>query len=141
MIGDLSTDLLTKLKTITSFGTTPPRVGLTIGGKTLDPILEKIVKPACWVVFAGDQNTSTNPNGRCPKIFSYTFIVKVIIDYTNDNDMIANQFPVLEEVISVLDGSQGPTKSEKWKYAGQSVEEITDRRLIFNQTYNITATL
>ena len=139
MIGTLATDLLTKVKTITSFGTTPPRVGLSIGGKTLDPLLENITKPACWVVFTGDNNTDlTRPSNRCNKTLQYSFIVKVIIDYSNDNDLITNQFPLLELVMTTLDGSTVATRSDKWKYVGQTIEEITDKRLIFNQSYTIT---
>lgn len=139
MIGDLATDLLTKLKTITEFGTAPSRVGLTIGGKTLDPIMENITKPACWVVFTGDSNNNTQPrsNSSCQKEFTYNFIVKIVVDYTNDKNLIDTQFPLLEEVTNTIDGTKVSNKSDKWKYTGQSVEEITDKRLVFNQSYTI----
>lgn len=137
MIGELATDLITKLKTVTEFGSAPSRVSLTIGGKTLDPLLEKIEKPACWVIFDGDTNNSEDKNGRCLKNFSYTFIVKVVLDYTNDTDLITVQFPLLETVISKIDGTKPNLPSEKWKYVGQTIEEITDKRLVFQQSYTI----
>lgn len=138
MIGTLATDLLTKLKTITEFGTTTPRVGLTIGGKTLDPIMENITKPACWVVFTGDANTNQDrlPNA-CNKTLSYSFVVKIVIDYKTDNDMINVQFPVLEDVVSTIHGTKVSGRSDMWRYIGQALEEITDKRVVFNQTYTI----
>lgn len=138
MISTLATDLLTKLKTITAFGTAPSRVGLTIGGKTLDPIMENIAKPACWVIFTGDTNGNQNKlPSTCNKELTYTFIIKIVIDYKTDNDLITNQFPVLEQTVSALHGTKVGSTFNQWRYIGQVVEEITDKRVVFNQTYTI----
>jgi len=143
MINELATDLLTAVKSITSnkFGVLAKRVGLAAGAKGMDPTMSKVALPACWVVFVGDQNLSGNPEGECPTFTKTDFIVKVFMEYSTEADLIANQYPLLEEVITTVNGRQGPLGSRKWKYEGQTLDELTGNRVVFDQRYSIVAAL
>lgn len=143
MISLLATDLLTAAKSISSnkFGTTVKRVGLAAGAKGTDPTMSKVTTPAAWIVFIGDQNLSSQLEGECPTFAKLEFIIKVFMDYKSEADMIANQYPLLTELITTLNGRQGPLGSRKWKYEGQTLDELTGNRIVFDQRYSITAAL
>jgi hypothetical protein len=143
MIGELSTDLLTAAKSITSnkFGTTTKRVGLAVGAKSIDPTLQKVQLPAAWIVMIGDQNQSNLDQGECPSFIKTEFIIKVFMDYTTETDLITNQYPLLEELINTINGRQGPVGAKKWKYEGQTLDELTGNRVVFDQRYSIVAAL
>lgn len=143
MIGELSTDLLTAAKSIASnkFGTTTKRVGLAVGAKSIDPTLQKVQLPAAWIVMIGDQNQSNLDQGECPSFIKTEFIIKVFMDYTTETDLITNQYPLLEELINTINGRQGPVGAKKWKYEGQTLDELTGNRVVFDQRYSIVAAL
>lgn len=143
MIAELSTDLLTAAKSITSnkFGTTTKRVGLAVGAKSIDPTLQKVQTPAAWVVYIGDQNQSNLNEGECPAFLRAEFIIKVFMDYTTEADLIANQYPLLTELINTINARQGPAGSKKWKYEGQTLDELTGNRIVFDQRYSIVVAL
>ncbi len=143
MIADLSNDLLTAAKSIVSnkFGTTTKRVGLAVGAKSIDPTLQKVQMPAAWVVFIGDQNQSTSDQGECPAFIKTEFIIKVFMEYTTESDLVTNQYPLLEELINTINARQGPIGAKKWKYEGQTLDELTGNRIVFDQRYSIVAAL
>jgi len=143
MIAELSLDLLTAAKSIASnkFGTTTKRVGLAVGAKSVDPTMQKVQTPAAWVVFIGDQNTSPLVEGECPPFVKMEFIIKVFMEYTTEADLLANQYPLLAELITTINARQGPTGARKWKYEGQTIDELTGNRIVFDQRYSIVAAL
>lgn len=143
MISLLASDLLTAAKSVQSnkFGTVVKRVGLAAGAKGMDPTMSKVQTPAAWVVFIGDQNQSISNEGECPTFTKLNFIVKVFMDYTTEADLITTQYPLLVEVITTINGRQGPVGSRKWKYEGQTLDEMTGNRVIFDQRYSIVAAL
>lgn len=143
MIADLSSDLITATKSIASakFGTAPIRVGLAVGAKSIDPTLQKIALPAAWVVFIGDQNQSNLDQGECPAFVKTEFVIKVFLEYSTESDLITNQYPLLEELITTINARQGPAGSKKWKYEGQTLDELTGNRIVFDQRYSIVAAL
>lgn len=141
MISELATDILNKVKngTSTSFGN-PKRVGMASGGKNLDPLMTKSIRPACWIVFLNDQNVDAQDNqGSCGSMFKYTFVVKILLDYSTEEDLLTNQLPVLEAVQLAVNGQQGPIGSRKWLYEGQTIDELSANRMVYDQTYTIYA--
>lgn len=143
MISELATDLNTAVKSIASggFGTAPVRVGLAVGAKAVDPTMQKVPTPAAWIVFTGDTNLSTEEQGECFTSTKMEFIVKVFLEYDTELDLITNQYPVLNEVITTVNGRQGPNGSKRWKYEGQTLDELTGNRVVFDQRYSIIASL
>ena len=143
MISQLGTDLVNKIKALPSgkLGTNPVRVGLAVGATTIDPFMEKVQLPAVWAVFTGDTTTSADPQGQCAATVTAQFIVKVIVDYVNEKDLLDNQYPLLREITKQINGMQGPTGSMRWKYEGQTLDEISGNRVIFDQTYSIVTIL
>ena len=136
MIAEYAQDLVTKLKTIPAFGTTVKRVGVAVGAREIDPTLEKVERPAAWVIFVGDEPISSgNP---CASSLKLNFVVKVLLDYGTESELIAAQFPLLEELISTVSGKEGPLMA-KWKYEGQMIDELTKDRMVFDQRYSIVA--
>lgn len=143
MIAESAQDLVAKVKSIASnkFGTTTKRVGLAIGGKSIDPLIEKSPRPLAWIIFTSDENLDTDDQGVCGSYIKLNFVVKLLIDYTNETDLLTNQLPLLEEVINAVGGQQGPIGSKRWKYEGQSMDELTATRLVFDQRYSIITIL
>lgn len=143
MISELGTDLLNKIKAIPSgkLGTAPVRVGLAVGATAIDPFMEKVVLPAVWAVYVGDQNNSANQQGQCGEMVVAQFVVKVFVEYTSEKDLLDNQYPLLVEIPKQLNGMPGPTGSMKWKYEGQTLDEITGNRVVFDQRYSIVTIL
>lgn len=138
MIAELAQDLITNLKTVTALNN---RVGLAVGGRTIDPLMEKVIKPACWVIYMGDETINETDEGQCVLYTRMNFVVKVLVDYASELDLITNQYPILENIISAVNATTGPIGSKKWKYEGQSVDEIASNRLVFDQRYSIVTTI
>lgn len=141
MIAEIAQDLVTKIKASTSFGTTTKRIGLAAGAKGMDPMMEKAARPAAWVIFVGDENLATGDQGECGANVKLNFIVKVIVDYSTEADLIDNQYPLFEEVINLVHGQSGPLGAKRWKYEGQSIDELTGSRMVFDQRYSIVTIL
>jgi phage gp37-like protein len=139
MIAEMTQDLIDKLKEIAPnpFGTTPTRVGLAVGGKNSDPMMVKVDRPAAWVMFVGDENIDpTERKITCNPVVRHNFIVKIIIDYTTESDILAEQYPILDAVRTAIHASTG-VKGSTWRYDGQQLEELTDR-MIYEQRYSLT---
>lgn len=144
MIADLAQDLLTRVKGIDSdkFGTTVKRVGLAVGGTGTDPTLEKVEYPAAWCIYVSDQNLDTSDQGTCGgALVKVNFVVKIIVNYTSEADLLANQYPLLAEVVQAVNGQSGPSGAKRWKYEGQAIDELSANRIVFDQRYSITTIL
>ena len=144
MIAETAQDLITRVKAITSnkFGVSVKRVGLAAGGTAIDPTMEKVEYPAAWVIYVSDQTVDPSDQGSCGgAMVKLNFVVKIIVNYDNEKDLIDNQYPLLVEVIRAVNGQQGPTQSKRWKYEGQSIDELTSNRIVFDQRYSISTIL
>lgn len=143
MISELGTDLLTKIKALPSgkMGSPQVRVGLAVGATSIDPFLEKVTLPAAWAVYVGDQSNNQGSQGQCGEMVTAQFVVKVFVQYTNEKDMIDNQYPLLHEIAEQLNGQQGPVGTMRWKYEGQTLDELTGNRAVFDQRYSIVTIL
>lgn len=143
MISELGSDLLTKIKGLPSgkLGTTPVRVGMAVGATSVDPFLEKVTLPAVWAIYIGDQVNNTQAQGACATTCTYQFVVKVFVEYKNEKDMLDNQYPLLHEIAKQVNGQPGPVGSMKWKYEGQSLDELSGTRAVFDQRYSIVSSI
>lgn len=130
-ISTAATDLITKVKTVAALN---QRVGITSGGSKNDPEMIQAPRPSAWIVFTGDVNTSPG-QPACEASLQLTFIVKVLLDYKNDTDILTNQLPILSQIQKTVHGSTAPN-GMKWQYNGQSIEEMTDR-LVYAQQYSL----
>ena len=143
MISQLSQDLLNKIKAIPSgkLGTSPVRAGLAVGATSIDPFMEKVQLPAVWAVYVGDVQLDGDPQGKCGATVQAQFVVKVFVEYTSEKDLVDNQYPLLREIANQINGQMGPAGSMRWKYDGQTLDEITGNRVVFDQRYSIVAKL
>lgn len=142
MIGELAANLVTKIKQVTSLGVAPnQRVGLTVGGTESDPTLSSVQMPAAWIIFVGDQAIDANDQGDCAPYIRYNFAVKVLVDNTSESALTSISMPLLEEIISVVNSQASVVGAKKWRYEGQSIDEISGQRLVFEQRFSVTAIL
>lgn len=144
MIAETAQDLIARVKGITSekFGVNVQRVGLAAGGTAVDPTMEKVEYPVAWVIYVSDQTLDPSDQGSCGgALVKLNFVVKIIVNYDNEKDLIDNQYPLLVEVIQAVNGQQGPQGSKRWKYEGQGIDELTSNRIVFDQRYSISTTL
>lgn len=143
MIAEITQDLVTKIKAITSnpFGTPVKRVGLAAGAKGMDPMMERVDRPAAWVIFIGDEQLDTNLEGSCGASLKLNFVVKIIMDYATEADLVTNQYPLLETVINAVHGMDGILGTKRWKYEGQTLDELTGNRMVFDQRFSIVTIL
>lgn len=143
MISELGQDLLTKIKGLPSgkLGTNPVRIGMAVGATSVDPFMEKVPMPAAWAIYVGDQVNNTNAQGACATTCTYQFVVKVFVEYNTEKDMLDNQYPLLHEIAKQVNGQAGPTGSMRWKYEGQSLDELTGNRAVFDQRYSIVSSI
>lgn len=143
MISELATDLLSKIKALPSgkLGTGPVRIGLAVGATAIDPFMEKVTLPAAWVIFTGDQTNSADQQGMCGGTVVASFIVKVFVDYISEKDLLDTQYPLLREIAKQVNGTQGPVGSMRWKYDGQTLDEISGNRVVFDQRYSVVTIL
>lgn len=140
MIGELAQDLVDRLKAIPELDS---RVGLAVGGRDKDPLMTKVPLPAVWVVYRGDETLDDTTRGRCVVTVRTSFVVKVLVEYKNETDLIDVQFPFVESIIKALNGKTptGLLTTTGWKYEGQTIDEIETNRLVYDQIYSTTITL
>ena len=143
MISEVAEDLINKIKALPSesLGTNPIRVGLAVGATAIDPFMEKVQLPAVWAVFVGDTSTTTGPEGQCGSTVVLNFVVKVFVQYDTQSGLLDTQLPLLHEIAKQINGMPGPVGTKKWKYEGQTMDELTGNRIVFDQRYSIVSIL
>ncbi len=143
MITELATDLLNKIKELPSnkLGTSVKRVGLAVGATSIDPFMENVTLPAVWAVYVGDQSNNQTSQGQCGEMLTASFVVKVFVQYESEKDLLDNQYPLLHEIATQLNGQPGPIGAMRWKYEGQMLDELTGNRVVFDQRYSISTKL
>ena len=138
MIGELAADLVAKIKQIPSFGVSPnQRVGLSVGGTQSDPTISSVTLPAVWVVYTGNQTLDTSDEGQCNPHVRETFVLKILVDNTSESSLVSINMPLLEEIVSVVNAQNSILGAKKWRYEGQSIDEISGQRLVFEQRYSV----
>jgi hypothetical protein len=139
MLAELATDLLEKVRTVTALADS---VALTIGGKANDPDLTKIPLPAAWVVLRKEGKDTTpydhtDSSGVVDELtIAAIWTVTVMVPYTNDEDMLGVQFPLLESVRKAIHKTESPS-GFRWSYMNQRIALVYTNRLAYEQTYHV----
>lgn len=136
-ISVITQDLVDRIKTVPEFG---GRVGLTVGGKEIDPFNRDLPRPACWALYVGDDNDVDTPMNPCASLLSLNFVVKILVDYDNEENLITTHLPLLHSVVAAIQGGE-PVKGMKWIYQGQGLESLDPDRMVWSQNYTILTSL
>lgn len=138
-IAELMVDITEKIKQVPALQN---RVGFAAGGKAGDPTMRKAKVPFAWPVYAGDVPRTQQQNVQSTPV-THEVIVKVCLAYTNEAELSSVSYPVLQEIIQAVTGSNIPFIKgycAKWSYLGQALEEI-DERLVYVQRYSVQGNL
>ena len=99
----ITQDIVDKVKTVTEFS---GRVGLAVGGTDIDPINRDLTRPAAWVIFTGMPIIDGSQISTKTVAVTYSYVVKVLIDYGLESELIGTHFPLLEKTVSTVKGSE-----------------------------------
>lgn len=115
--------------------------GFAVGGQAPDPGLSKIPLPAAWVILSGDKCGDDDEKMRpAIEVVTLTFVVMLYVPYLGQSDLLANQFPLLEQVIQAVRGQKAPS-GHRWRYMGQQLALVNADKLAYEQRYTLTATI
>lgn len=132
-IGALTNDIVERVRAVSSFN---GRVGLAVGGQDVDPINRNISRPASWVIYVGDDFLEGDPMNPCQTLIKLNYIVKILVDYDTETNLINTHLPLLHEVAQAVQGGE-PVPGMKWFYEGQGLEALEPDRMVWNQQYSI----
>lgn len=132
-IETISQDLVTRLKTVSAYNN---RVGLTVGGKEIDPFNRDLPRPAAWALYVGDDNNVSSPMNPCASLVQMNFVVKILVDYDNESNLTSIHLPLLHATAAAIHGGE-PVKGMKWVYEGQGLESLDPDRMVWAQNYTI----
>lgn len=135
----ITQDLVDKVKTVSALNN---RVGLAVGGTDIDPINRDLPRPAAWVVFTGipviDGSAITTQNVSV----TYTYDVKVLIDYGKESKLIATDLPLLETIVDTVKGSEiSGLPYHTWSFNGMFMESLDPDRMVWILNLSITTGL
>ena len=128
-------DLVDRVKAVSSLG---GRVGLAVGGQEIDPINRDLALPGAWVVYVGDTLVDASEMNPHFEFIKADFVVKVLVDYDNEANLISTHLPLLHEVVQSIRGNN-PTllPGSKWLYEGMGLESLEPSRMVWVQNYSI----
>jgi hypothetical protein len=123
------------------WSTTP---ALSIGGKSGDPGLIKIPIPAAWIRLQQDMPDAPEDNRERGAVSGYVgpnqvqalYAVTIFLPYTDDDNLLTEQFPRLTGVINAVHSIDAPGGS-RWRYAGQRIALVYPDRLAYEQHYAV----
>lgn len=134
MISELVADVVTKLNGVAQLS---GKVGAALGGKQADPSMMKVPLPASWVIFKGsraaDPHTAVNPSIQSLTGFVSAFVV---IGYKDQDGLLDNEYPLLDECISAVRGSESPYYT-RWRFENMDCVAINPDRLIYELVFSI----
>ena len=144
MIVENLQDLITKVTSIPALAASS---GLAVGGKGTDPGMIKIPLPAAWIMYTKDEDDEDDgPNGRGQRIvpavqtLCLTASVLIYLPYTDQDDLLTTQFPLLESVVKAIRGTPAPS-GHRWRYLGQKLALVYPDRIAYEQHYTLTAVM
>ena len=125
-------DIFTKISALPALAST---TGLTVGGQEPDPGLTKIPLPAAWVLFSEADNQNTGPllnlPPRQPNV-TLQITVMLHLAYKSQSDLITVQYPLLESVVSAIQGtSVGTSESARWNLHSAKLVALNPDRQIY----------
>ena len=137
MIDLCAADLYTKIQAIPAIASA---TGLAVGGKTPDPGLTKMPLPAAWILFDGATST-LDPNSRLPStnlpaVLSYAAMLYV--PYIGQQDLIANQLPLVELVAKTVHGTDAPT-GQRWRFSTAKLVLVNADRMCYRINFLLDA--
>ena len=139
----ISQDIVDKLKTVPEFtrdGVT--YVGLAVGNTENDPINRDLPRPACWPVFTGVTVVDSSAIATQNVSVTYTFVLKVLVDYGDEASLIATHFPLLEKIITTVKGTGvNNLTGHKWAFDGMSLEDFDPDRMVWVMNLSVTTGL
>ncbi|MDE2097773.1 MAG: hypothetical protein KGL39_11030 [Patescibacteria group bacterium] len=133
MIAECANQLFTLISAVPGLTTS---TGMTVGGKSPDPGMTKIPLPAAWVLPVSGTSLDDMRNPLPPTIamIEQEFAVMLHVPYTSQSDLIANQLPLLENVIKAVQGQEAPT-GERWVAKGYKLVVVNPDRLVFHISF------
>lgn len=138
MIGELTQDLINKIKVVSAFQN---RVGAAVGGTEADPTMANAPLPFAWVIYGGSAPIGeVSENGKRYRETQYLFNVSVGIGYGNEADLLNTYLPVLESTQQAVAGTEvaGVSNAGLWEYQGESLEDVQPNRMIYMVRFSIT---
>lgn len=102
-----------------------------------DPTMRKAPIPCAWVIYAGMSNQSTETTG-VPGVIekNYDIIVKVLLSYNTESDLLDIQYPVLDAIRIAMTTTKIDTPAcQYFKFEQEILEEIDDR-LVYNMRFS-----
>lgn len=137
MIAQAVQQLYTLLQAVPQLSTS---IGLVIGGKAPDPGLTKVPLPAAWVLHDGAQNTQDMRMAQVPLNITtqLAYVVMLYVPYTSQQDLIDNQLPLLEQVITAVHGQTAPT-GQRWFWRRSKLVLINPDRLAYHISFELDA--
>jgi hypothetical protein len=132
-------DLFTKIVAIPALATS---TGLAIGGKEPDPGMTKIPLPAAWILLAQFDNENLGSlTNRPPTVANVRaqYGVFLYLPYKSQADLIANQLPLVEQVVQAVQGTPiaNTGASQRWALASGKLAGVNTDRVIYHLAYEL----
>ena len=138
-IDKITQDIVDKIKAIQEYS---GRVGLAVGGTDIDPINRDLPRPASWVVFTGMTVTDAVDPATKTVSVSYNYVVKILVDYSNESQLISTDFPILENTISAVKGTNiNGLAFHTWSFTGLSLESLDADRMVWVANFSCNTSL
>jgi len=127
MIAECAKDLYTKVQSISALATS---AGLAVGGREGDPGMTKVPLPAAWILAHNGVTTLPQTDGQVKQktTAQMIFVVMLYVQYLGQNDLITNQLPLLQSVISTVHGTDSPS-GERWAFKDYTLTMVNQDRL------------
>lgn len=135
----IAADLVAKLKTVPEL---EGRVGLAVGGTDIDPINRDLKRPACWAVFTGLQVLDDSQISTQSVSTVYSFVVKILIDYGTESDLVGVHFPLLETIVESVKGTEiTDLPFHSWSFNGLVMESLDADRQVWTMSLTVASGL
>ena len=137
MIDKCANDLYTKVQAIPALASA---AGLAVGGKESDPGMTKIPLPAAWILAHNGVTTLPPTDGQVKQktTAQLVYVVMLYVAYTGQSDLINNQLPLLQSVISTVHGTDSPT-GERWAFKDYKLTLVNTDRLAYQIQFMVNA--
>lgn len=127
MIAKCAKDLYDKVQAISALASAS---GLAVGGKEADPGMTKIPLPAAWILAHSGVTTLPPTDGQVKQktTAQLVYVVMLYVAYISQSDLITNQLPLLQTVISTVHGTDAPS-GERWAFKDYQLTLVNTDRL------------
>ena len=127
MIAECAKDLYDKVQAISALAAS---AGLAVGGKEGDPGMTKIPLPAAWILAHSGITTLRQDSGlvSAKTTAQMVYVVMLYVAYISQSDLITNQLPLLQTVISAVHGTDSPS-GERWAFKDYKLTLVNTDRL------------